>query len=129
MNRVKKDVIRARFNNSKQIVAFENINTIRVDKLEDRLALYYEYKPKLKIEEIRIQQDFRNEMELDKYFTPMNFIKLDNYLINYNNVAIVSEDFVKEENIYNVSFYFSNEVKTIKFKSEQWQLYKSHKLF
>ena len=65
MNRVKKDVIRARFNNSKQIVAFENINTIRVDKLEDRLALYYEYKPKLKIEEIRIQQDFRNEMELD----------------------------------------------------------------
>ena len=129
MNRVKKDVIRARFNNSKQIVAFENINTIRVDKLEDRLALYYEYKPKLKIEEIRIQQDFRNEMELDKYFTPMNFIILDNYLINYNNVAIVSEDFVKEENIYNVSFYFSNEVKTIKFKSEQWQLYKSHKLF
>ena len=85
MNRVKKDVIRARFNNSKQIVAFENINTIRVDKLEDRLALYYEYKPKLKIEEIRIQQDFRNEMELDKYFTPMNFIKLDNYLINYKN--------------------------------------------
>lgn len=113
-----------RYNGGRVLVNYSNINYLsyKNDKL------YYYYRPKLKMEEYQLPEEYASTTDADRVLNPMGLYNLKGYYINVNRIALTTEQEIPDNKVF-VSIYFSdNVVFDITLPKDFWIMFKNHRL-
>lgn len=119
-----------RLNNGRMVLNYDNINVIEVVASADRLEMYYHYRPKLKLEKLKIQREFKTQQEMDSFFSTKGIFRLENYYINAKNVSIAMDgelnDLTKKMDI--TLFFNDSTPLELNLPRDNWNSFKNHRL-
>lgn len=119
-----------RLNNGRMVLNYDNINVLEVETSVDRLEIYFHYRPKLKLEKLKIQREFKTQQEMDSFFATKGIFRLENYYINTKNVSIAMDgelnDLTKK---MDVSLFFNDSTPLeLNLPRDNWNSFKNHRL-
>jgi len=117
-----------RLDSGKQIINFSNVDFVKVKKIDDELKLFYEYRPKIKTEELEIRRNFQTLAEMDSFMKEVHFSRLDEYYINIHNISVADETPL-DHNKIKVKLYMKyNQPIEIVSKRDIWYNFKNNQL-
>lgn len=122
--------MKERYNSGEMTVNYKNIDYLIVEKVQDRYIVYYEYRPKIKVEQVVIKNEFINLQKLREFMSKYNFHELGNYFINVDNYSMVEEiSYNTKSKRYIIKFYMRSNVQfELSVTRDAWTSFKNNKL-
>ena len=121
--------MKERLNNGSSVIDFTNINYLEFKKNDDIYELYFLYRPKLKMDKVKIQKTFVSLNEMKKFLGDRNFYQFDKYFINVKMVQLIEEKIIKNSPQIEVIIYSSNFVPLlITTTKNNWLSFKNSRL-
>lgn len=118
-----------RLDSGKMIVNFDNINVMKFKHHIDRFEIYLQYRPKIKVESIKILKEFVSQRDMEQFFIKKDIFILGEYLINVGKISITTETPVDEMKMVEITFYFQDSAPlVIRAKRDLWAAFKSYRL-
>lgn len=122
--------MRERYSSGKMTVDYNNIDYLIIKEVKDRFEIFYEFRPKIKTELVKLQRDFKSMLELRQFMQKHNFEQLGNYFINMKNYSVIEElSFNDKSKRYDIKFYMKSNIQfTINVARDTWTAFKNSKL-
>jgi hypothetical protein len=119
-----------RLNNGRMILNYDNINVIEVVQAADRLEMYFHYRPKLKLEKLKIQREFANAQEMTTFFEKKGLFSLGDYYVNAKNISIVIDGDLNDTNKrIDVTIFFNDGAPLeLNIPRDNWNTFKNYRL-
>ena len=113
-----------RYNGGRVLVNYANVNylTHKNDKL------YYNYRPKLKTEEIELPTGYTSTAEVDRVVNPFGLYNLKGYYINVNRLVLTTEQELADNKVFVTLHFADNIVLDITLPKDFWIMFKNHRL-